>query len=109
MVLMAGFDLPVRAIREQAASALDLIVQIARLRDGTRRVVKVTEVEGLEGDTVVLQDIFYYDFSMGVDEEGRFRGVLKSTGLRPKFSRKLEDLGIELEPAMFEFEPAARR
>ncbi len=109
MVLMAGFELPVKAIREQAAAALDLIVQLARLRDGTRRVVKVTEVEGLEGDTVVMQDIFYYDHSMGLADDGRFLGVLKSTGLRPKFCRKLEDLGIVLPPEVFEYEPPARR
>jgi pilus assembly protein CpaF len=109
MVLMAGFDLPVRAIREQSSAALDVIIQLARLRDGSRRVVKVSEVEGLEGDTVVLQDIFYFDYSLGVDETGRSKGVLKSTGLRPKFSRKLEDLGIQLAPEVFEFEPPARR
>jgi pilus assembly protein CpaF len=109
MVLMAGFDLPVRAIREQSSAALDVIIQLARLRDGSRRVVKVSEVEGLEGDTVVLQDIFYFDYSLGVDEAGRSKGVLKSTGLRPKFARKLEDLGIQLAPEVFEFEPPARR
>ncbi len=109
MVLMAGFDLPVRAIREQSSAALDLIVQLARLRDGSRRVVKVTEVEGLEGDTIVLQDVFYYDYSMGIDDDGRFKGVLKSTGLRPKFCRKLEDLGIVLPPEVFEYESPARR
>lgn len=109
MVLMAGYELPVRAIREQVAAALDVIVQLARLRDGTRRVVKVSEVEGLEGDTIVLQDIFYYDYSMGIDDDGRFRGVLKSTGLRPKCCRKLEDLGLELATETFEFEPSARR
>lgn len=109
MVLMAGFDLPVRAIREQSSAALDVIIQLARLRDGSRRVVKVSEVEGLEGDTVVLQDVFYFDYSMGVDEAGRSKGVLKSTGLRPKFTRKLEDLGIQLAPDIFEFEPPTRR
>jgi pilus assembly protein CpaF len=109
MVLMAGFDLPVRAIREQEAAALDVLVHLARLRDGSRRVVKVTEVEGMEGDTLVLQDIFYFDYSMGVDSDGRFLGHLKSTGLRPKFSRKLEDLGINLGANLFEYEPPARR
>jgi pilus assembly protein CpaF len=109
MVLMAGFDLPVRAIREQAAAALDVIIQIARLRDGSRRVVKVTEVQGLEGDTVVLEDIFYYDYSMGVDDLGRSLGVIKSTGLRPLFARRLEDFGIVLAPEVFEYEPPVRR
>jgi pilus assembly protein CpaF len=109
MVLMAGFDLPIRAIREQEAAALDVLVHLARLRDGTRRVVKVAEVEGMEGDTLVLQDIFYFDYSMGIDDSGRFLGHLKSTGLRPKFSRRLEDMGIELPAGLFEYEPPARR
>jgi pilus assembly protein CpaF len=109
MVLMAGFDLPMRAIREQESAALDVLVHLARLRDGSRRVVKVAEVEGMEGDTLVLQDIFYFDYSMGLDAEGHFLGCLKSTGLRPKFSRKLEDLGIQLGADLFEYEPPARR
>lgn len=109
MVLMSGFDLPIRAIREQAASALNLIVQIARLRDGSRKIVQVSEVEGMEGDTVVLQDIFYFDYSMGIDEKGRFLGKLKSTGLRPKFTTRLDDLGISTPPDLFAYEPPARR
>ncbi len=109
MVLMAGFDLPMRAIREQEASALNVLVHLARLRDGTRRVVKVSEVEGMEGDTIVLQDVFYFDFSMGVADNGRFNGHLKSTGLRPKFARHLEDLGIPLPAGLFEYEAPARR
>jgi len=109
MVLMSGFDLPIRAIREQEAAALNLIVQLARLRDGTRRIVKVAEIEGMEGDTIVMQDLFYFDYSMGLDDKGTFLGRIKSTGLRPKFARHLEDLGIELEPGIFEYEPPARR
>jgi pilus assembly protein CpaF len=109
MVLMSGIDLPVRAIREQASSALDILVHLTRLRDGTRRVTQVSEVEGMEGDTIVLQDIFYFDYTMGVDEDGLFRGHLKSTGLRPKFMRRLEDQGITLPPEVFEYEPPARR
>ncbi len=109
MVLMAGFDLPMRAIREQAASAFDLLVHLARLRDGSRRVVKVAEVEGMEGDTIVLQDIFYFDYSMGVDEAGSHLGHLKSTGLRPKFTRRLEDMGIALPAGLFEYQAPARR
>lgn len=109
MVLMAGYDLPVRAIREQAASAFDLLIHLARLQDGTRRVVKVAEVEGMEGDTIVLQDIFYFDYSMGVDEAGHFLGTLKSTGLRPKFTRRLEDMGIALPASLFEYQAPARR
>ena len=83
MTLMAGMDLPVRVIREQMASALDLIVHLARLRDGTRRVTQVSEVMGMEGDVVVLQDIYTFDFSMGIDDDGKFRGHLKSTGHPP--------------------------
>jgi pilus assembly protein CpaF len=101
MTLMAGMDLPVRVIREQMASALDMIVHLTRLRDGTRRVTHVSEVMGMEGDVIVLQDIYTFDFSAGIDEEGRFRGGLKSTGIRPSFSEKLNDYGIALEPSLF--------
>ena len=101
MVLMAGMDLPVRAIREQVASAVDLIVQLTRLRDGTRRVTHVTEVQGMEGDIVTLQDIFQFDFSAGIDDEGKFRGTLKPTGIRPKFTERLQDYGIHLPPSTF--------
>ena len=94
LVLMAGMDLPLRAIREQVTSALDLIVQIARLRDGTRRITQITEVLGLENDTVVMQDVFMFDFAAGIDENGRFRGTAKATGLRPRFSEKFEEMGI---------------
>lgn len=94
LVLMAGMDLPLRAIREQVTSALDLIVQIARLRDGTRRITQITEVLGLENDTVVMQDVFMFDFAAGIDENGRFRGAAKATGLRPRFSEKFEEMGI---------------
>jgi pilus assembly protein CpaF len=109
LVLMAGFDLPVRAIREQMASALDLIVHISRLRDGTRRITHVSEVQGMEGDVITLQDIFLFDYGMGVDEAGRFKGHLKSTGIRPKFAEKLADLGIRLSADLFQAEGFARR
>src|SRR5215471_20332330 len=94
-------DLPVRSIREQMASALDLIVHLQRLRDGTRRIIAVSEVMGMEGDVIVLQDIYTFDFSAGIDENGRFRGGLRSTGIRPSFSEKLNDYGIALEPSLF--------
>jgi len=109
MTLMSGFDLPVRAIREQMASALDLIVHLTRLRDGTRRVTHVTEVQGMEGDVITLQDVFLFDYGMGVDEHGRFRGHLKATGVRPKFAEKLADLGIRLGPEVFQPEAFARK
>lgn len=101
MVLMAGVDLPVRAIREQVAGAIDLIIQQARLKDGTRRVISISEVIGMEGDIITLQDLFAFDFGAGRDEQGRFRGSLVPTGIRPKFSQDLADLGVELAPGMF--------
>jgi pilus assembly protein CpaF len=101
LVLMAGMDLPLRAIREQITSAVDLIVQIARLRDGTRRVVAVTEVHGMEGQTVTLQDIFLFDYSAGIDANGKFLGRPVATGVRPKFTEKFEELGIVLSPRVF--------
>ena len=101
LVLMAGFDLPIRAIREQMASAIDIIVQLTRLRDGTRRVTHITEVQGMEGDIITLQDVFLFDFGAGVDEQGRFRGELRATGVRPKFAEKLADQGILLGAEVF--------
>ncbi len=109
MTLMAGFDLPIRAIREQMASAIDLVVHISRLRDGTRRITHITEVQGMEGDVITLQDIFLFDYHMGVDEHGKFRGHLKATGVRPKFAEKLADLGIRMGPEVFQPEPAGRK
>ena len=100
---MAGVDLPVRAIREQVASAIDLIVQQQRLRDGTRRIVAISEVVGMEGEVITLQDLFQFDFKAGIDEHGRFRGSLRSAGLRPRFVDRLMDAGIELPPSMFAF------
>jgi pilus assembly protein CpaF len=108
MVLMSGLELPVRAIREQVTSAIDLLVHVARLRDGSRRVVQVSEVQGMEGDTVVLEEIFSFDYSMGIDAEGRFRGRIKPTGIRPKCALRLEDLGIKLPGDTFAYEAPAR-
>jgi pilus assembly protein CpaF len=101
MVLMAEMDLPQRAIREQMASAIQLIVHQTRLKDGTRRITHITEVEGMEGDVITLQDIFMFDFHAGVDEDGRYLGTLRSTGLRPRFVQTLADRGIRLPAAMF--------
>ena len=109
MTLMAGYDLPVRAIREQMASAIDVVVHLMRLRDGTRRITHITEVQGMEGDVITLQDIFLFDYGMGVDEHGKFRGHLKATGVRPKFAEKLADHGIKLGPEVFQPEAFARR
>jgi pilus assembly protein CpaF len=101
MVLMAGIDLPTRAIREQAASALDLIVHQARLRDGTRRITHLTEVTGMESDVITLQDLFVFDYHAGVDEYGRYRGALRSTGIRPTFLQGLADQGIATPTDLF--------
>jgi pilus assembly protein CpaF len=109
LVLMAGFDLPVRAIREQIASAVDLIVHLTRLKDGTRRITHITEVQGMEGDIITLQDIFLFDYTMGVDEHGKFRGHLKATGVRPKFAEKLQDHGIKLGAEVFMPEGTGRQ
>ena len=99
LVLMAGMDLPLRAVREQIASAIDLIVQVSRLRDGSRRVTHVTEVQGMEGDIVTLQDAFVFDYAAGVDDDGRFLGHAIATGVRPRFADRFHDLGIPLSPA----------
>jgi pilus assembly protein CpaF len=99
MCLMAGMDLPVRAIREQIASAVQVIVQQARMRDGSRKVIAVTEVQGMEGDVVVMQDIF--QFEQTGFEAGKVVGRLKATGIRPRFMEQIEDAGIRLPPNIF--------
>ena len=101
MVLMAGVDLPLRAIREQVASAVDLIVHQSRLKDGTRRIVNITEVQGMEGDVIVMQDVFVFEQTGVV--EGKIQGRLKPTGIRPKFVEKFEVQGINLPPGLFGF------
>jgi pilus assembly protein CpaF len=101
LVLMAGMDLPLRAVREQVASAVDVVVQISRLRDGTRRVTHVTEVQGMEGDTVTMQDAFVFDYSAGTDLNGRFLGKAVPTGVRPRFTERFAELGIALSPRVF--------
>jgi pilus assembly protein CpaF len=105
LVLMAGMDLPLRAIREQISSAIDLVVQISRLRDGTRRVVSLTEVQGMEGDIITLQDAFSFDFAAGVDSDGRFRGHAVPTGVRPRFIDRFNDLGIVVPTTIFQYQP----
>ena len=101
MVLMAGVELPQRTIREQMASAIDLIVHQSRLKDGTRRITHITEVDHMEGDVVTLQDLFLFDFHAGVDDHGRYRGTLCSTGLRPGFVDTLSDRGVHVPPGIF--------
>ena len=99
--LMAGMDLPLRAVREQVASAIDLIIHVSRLRDGSRRVTHVTEVLGMEGDSVTLQDAFVFDYAAGLDSFGRFLGSAKPTGLRPRFTDRFDELGISVDTALF--------
>jgi len=99
MVLMAGMDLPLKAIREQVSSAVDLIVQQNRLKDGSRKIVNITEVQGMEGDVIVMQDVFVYEQTGVID--GRIQGRLRPTGIRPKFVEKFEAAGIHLPSNIF--------
>ncbi len=99
MTMMAGMDLPVRAIREQVSSAIDLICHQDRMRDGSRRVTYITEVSGMEGDVITTTDIFAFE-QTGI-EEGKVMGRLRPTGLRPKFIDKIEAAGIQLPPSIF--------
>lgn len=101
MTMMAGMDLGVRAIREQIASALQVIVHQARMKDGSRRITHVTEIVGMEGDVITLQDLFLFDYSAGIDDEGHFLGDLRSTGLRPRFLERLQDRGISVSAEVF--------
>ncbi|NOX64133.1 MAG: CpaF family protein [Chloroflexi bacterium] len=100
MTLMAGMDLPLRAIRQQIASAIDLIVHVERLRDGSRRVVQCSEVLGMEGDMIVMQDIFVFK-QTGIDDKGRVIGRLEPTGLRPRAIDRIEAAGLHLPPNVF--------
>ena len=104
MVMMSGAELPLKAVREQIASAFDIVVHQSRFRDGSRHITHVTEVVGMEGDVVTLQDIFLFDYGAGYDDEGAPKGTLKSTGLRPKFLDKLASHGIHVDASIFAFE-----
>ena len=99
MVLMAGMDLPSRAIREQMASAIDLIVQVTRLRDGSRKVTSISEIQGMEGDVITMSEIFRFE-QTGL-EQGKVIGRLRPTGLRPKFMYRIQEAGIMLPPSVF--------
>ncbi len=100
MVLMAGMDLPVRAIREQISSAVDIIVHQMRMRDGSRKITHITEVQGMEGEIVILQDLFLFEQS-GIDEDGNVRGSFQSTGIRPRFMSRLEAQGVDIPVRVF--------
>jgi pilus assembly protein CpaF len=100
LVLMAGMDLPIKIVRQQISSAVDVIVQMSRLRDGTRKITAITEVAGMEGDVIVLSDIFKYN-QTGVDAEGKILGQVKPTGIRPLFGPRLEAAGYKLGAEVF--------
>ena len=100
MVLMSGMELPLRAIRSQIASAVDIVVQIARLRDGSRKIINISEITGMEGDIITMQDLFRFE-QQGIDSDGRLRGEFVTTGLRPMCSEKLELNGIHLPMDLF--------
>jgi pilus assembly protein CpaF len=99
MVLMSGMSLPVKAIRDQIASAIDLIIQQSRLMDGSRKITYITEVQGMEGDVIILQDIFRYE-QRGLDNRGKVKGEFISTGIMPKFVQKLKEKGINIPPGL---------
>jgi pilus assembly protein CpaF len=103
MVLMAGMDLPERAIKEQIASAIQVVLQLARLSDGSRKVVNVSEITGMEGSTIVMQDIFFFERE-GVGPDGKVLGRFKASGVRPSFAKKLKVMGVEIPPGLFERE-----
>jgi pilus assembly protein CpaF len=100
MVLMAGVELPLKVVRQQISSAVDLIVQQSRLKDGSRKVTAITEVAGMEGDVIVLTDIFKFE-QTGIAEDGKILGEIKATGIRPQFSPKLELAGFKLGSDIF--------
>jgi pilus assembly protein CpaF len=100
LVLMAGLDLPLRAIRQQISAALDMIIQVQRLRDGSRRVVQCAEVLGMEGEMIVMQDLFMFE-QTGIGDDGKIIGGLKATGLRPHASERIQDAGIDLPANLF--------
>ena len=97
--MMAGMDLPTRAIREQIASALELVVHLERMRDGTRKLTHISEIQGMEGDVITMTDLFVFE-QTGL-EDGKVIGRLRPTGLRPKFMEKIEQAGIQLPASIF--------
>jgi pilus assembly protein CpaF len=104
MVLMAGMDIPVRAVREQVSRAIHLIVHQGRLPDGSRRITHITEIQGMESDVITLQNLFIFDFAAGIGPDGRYLGRLKSTGIRPAFLQFLKNNGVTVPDDVFAFE-----
>ena len=107
MVMMAGIELPVRAIREYISSALRLIVHLARFKDGSRRISHITEVTGMEGDLISLQDVFRFEYLGAAGEDGRVNGAIRATGIRPMFADHLTEQGIVLPRTAFDRAPQA--
>ncbi|MBQ9693731.1 MAG: CpaF family protein, partial [Kiritimatiellae bacterium] len=101
MVLMSGIELPSRAIREQIASAVQIIVQESRLSDGSRKITAISEITGMEGQQIVMQDLFVFR-QTGIDEQGKIQGVLTATGAMPTFFDALSTRGIQLDPTLFQ-------
>jgi pilus assembly protein CpaF len=101
MVSMANLNIPERAVRHQIASAIHAVVQVARLSDGTRKVISVSEVTGMDNESIIMQDIFVFD-RRGIDENGKVRGAFRATGIRPQFAERLANAGTRLRPALFE-------
>jgi len=109
LVLMAGMDLPLKAIRQQIASAIDLVVQLSRLKDGSRKVTAITEIIGMEGDTITMQEIFKFE-SKGADPStGQIIGEFNPTGIRPKIIDRLFDMGVPLPPRLAQLFPDRRQ
>jgi pilus assembly protein CpaF len=102
MMQMSGFNLPVRAMRQQISLALDAIVHTARMADGSRRVTAISEVVGMEGDTIMLQDLFVFDTD-GIGADGKVQGKLRPTGIRPRFADQIKHSGRDIDPAVFEY------
>jgi pilus assembly protein CpaF len=100
MVSMANLSLPEKAMRQQIASAIDVVIQASRLTDGTRKVMAISEIVGMEGDIITMQDIFIYE-RQGMDPEGRVLGRFRATGIRPRFADRLKAYGIELSQLLF--------
>ena len=101
MVSMANLNIPERAIRQQIASAIHVVVQIARLTDGSRKVISISEITGMEGDSIWMQDIFAFD-RVGIDQDGKVRGVFRATGAKPKFADRLASAGYAMSADLFE-------
>jgi pilus assembly protein CpaF len=100
MISMAGLNLPEKGMRQQIASAIDVIIQVGRLTDGRRKIQSISEITGMEGDVITMQDIFVFD-QEGVDEQGQVLGKFRATGIRPKFTDRLHAYGIELPVSLF--------